>query len=369
MPGKSLPPPILTMKRDTYPKIFVLRSGAIGDSILSTPALAALRKGFPASHITLIGDPFSAPIFENSPDIDRLIAIDRKAMPMPVYVFRLLQLRLERPSLLIDMQGGARSAVQTALIGGARRIGWQSRQTRSFTYTDHATDRKNVHFVLRQAELLKPLGIPPTEGEGPLRLVLSASERAQGRHLLEETGCPPQKPYVILQATAGEHKRSLKQWQPERFAALADRLQRELGLAVALTGHGIDERPVIDQILAHAELPILDLFGKTSLRMFAALAAGSAMYIGCDTGPMHLAAAVGAPIVALFGPTDPVRWHPWTQSPYRVVRMALPCSPCDGITCAHDQECMMTLSVDTVFRAVEEVGLLDPVTNYCASIA
>ncbi|MDQ2731507.1 MAG: glycosyltransferase family 9 protein, partial [Armatimonadota bacterium] len=209
------------MKRIGNPSIFILRGGAIGDCILSTPAIAALRRSFPESHITLIGDPFSAPIFENSPDIDRLIALDRKTIPLPIYLAKLLRLRLERPALLVDLHGGARTAVQSALIGGRRRVGWQSRKTRSFVYTDHVADPKDVHFVLRQAALLEPLGVSLANEDKPPRLVLLDAERAQARRLLAEAGHPPQKPFVIMQATAGEYTRSLKQWPPERYASLA----------------------------------------------------------------------------------------------------------------------------------------------------
>ncbi|MCA1596630.1 MAG: glycosyltransferase family 9 protein, partial [Chloroflexi bacterium] len=113
------------MNKQQYKRIVVLRSGGLGDCMLATPALAALRKAFPDSHITLVGDPFSADVFVNSPDIDSLIAMDSKQMRPIDYARALWKLRRQRFSLLIDMHGNGRTFTQTLALGAPRRVGFE----------------------------------------------------------------------------------------------------------------------------------------------------------------------------------------------------------------------------------------------------
>ncbi|HET6383140.1 MAG TPA: glycosyltransferase family 9 protein, partial [Armatimonadota bacterium] len=129
------------MKEAQPTRIIVLRSGAVGDCILSTPALSALRRAYPSAHLTLLGDPFSADLFKGSPDIDRLIKLDPKVMRRREYLTALLRLRRERFSLLVDLHGNSRTFLQTLLIGGKRRLGFETRHSRSIVYTHRAPYR------------------------------------------------------------------------------------------------------------------------------------------------------------------------------------------------------------------------------------
>jgi len=345
------------MKEAQPTRIIVLRSGAVGDCILSTPALSALRRAYPSAHLTLLGDPFSADLFKGSPDIDRLIKLDPKVMRRREYLTALLRLRRERFSLLVDLHGNSRTFLQTLLIGGKRRLGFETRHSRSIVYTHRAPYRMDVHTVFRQLELLRPIGVtidPSNPTETSLCVTISESERREARALLDAAGLPIGHPYAVLHPGAGAGLR-LKQWRPDRFAAVAVRIQESLGLEMVVTGSGEGERPVVEQVMAAARRPMISLFNKTGLRTLAAVLEGAALYVGCDTGPMHLSAALGTPVVALFGPTDPVRWSPWSPTPWRVIRAGLPCSPCPGKICPYNVECMSSLEVDQVFEAAQEL--------------
>lgn len=188
----------------------------------------------------------------------------------------------------------------------------------------------------------------------PLRLFLTDAEREEASRLLETGELAPGSSYIVLHATAGSG-RHLKQWHAERFARVADRIQDELGLKVVISGMGQDEHPMVADIVAKVKRPVINLFGKTSVRVLSAIIEAARLYVGCDTGPMHLAAAVNTPIVALFGPTDPVQWRPWTLAPSRMIRAGLPCSPCPGKTCPYNVECMSSIEVEEVMQAVREL--------------
>ena len=342
------------MTKKTDNRIVVLRSGGLGDCMLATPALAALRRGFPDAHITLVGDPFSADVFVNSPDIDTLVAMDSKVMRQSDYARELWKLRQNRFSLLVDMHGNGRTFIQSLAIGAPRRVGFEvRRRIRRSAYTDRVPLRTDIHNVLRQISVLEPLGIS-CAGEPPLRLFLTEKERQDARQLLSENGVRSGRPFVVLHTTAGSG-RHLKQWTADRFALVADRISDELGAGIVVSGMGQDEYPMVEEILSKTRRPVVNLFGKTTVRGLSAIIEQAALYVGCDTGPMHLAAAVQTPIVALFGPTDPVQWRPWTPAPYRLIRAGLACSPCPGRTCDFDVECMRSIGVDQVMAAVTDI--------------
>jgi 3-deoxy-D-manno-octulosonic-acid transferase/heptosyltransferase-1 len=149
-----------------------------------------------------------------------------------------------------------------------------------------------------------------------------------------------------------------KLWDDAKFAALCDRIRTELGLGVILTG---GEAGPLERIRAGMKTPAVNLGGQTSLRELACLYRRAALVVSTDSGPMHLAAAVGTPVVALFGPTDPARTGPYGAG-HRVIRGALPCMPCLSKRC-DDPRCMREISVETVFAAVKEVSIERGLSN------
>jgi heptosyltransferase I len=272
-----------------------------------------------------------------------------------------VKLRRRRFDLLVDMHGNGRCLVQSLVIGAPRRLAFELRRSRNLAFSDTVPYRLDVHTVLRQAEVLKPVGVSlappgftPNPETAPLRLNLTEDEIAEARELLAAEGIAAGQPYLVMQVTSGGSN-ELKQWLPERFAAAADRIQDELDVRVVMGGQGEAERAIFEAVLSQTNRPVVNLFGRTTLRSMAALIYGADLYLGCDTGPMHLAAALGRPIVALFGPTDPGRWRPWSRAPVRLLRAGLSCSPCPGRVCSFNIECMRSLEVDGVMAAVREL--------------
>jgi len=143
-----------------------------------------------------------------------------------------------------------------------------------------------------------------------------------------------------------------KLWEPQRFASLADRIQKDLSLRVIFTGSGHD-RPSIDKIINNMVEKPINLAGQTSLKELAYLCSRCRLVVSTDTGPMHVAAAMGTPTVAIFGPTAPWRTGPYGNG-HRVVREELDCSPCFKKRCAH-LTCMKRITTEKIFEAVQKV--------------
>jgi heptosyltransferase-3 len=349
----------------------------MGDGVLMTPALRALRQGLASAEIHIVLERPLVPLFEKHPYIDRIHAIDKGVVNKISLAHKLRRLGFDG---VINFHGGPTSAWMTRTTGAKLRAG---RKIYRFSnlYTVHAPAPEEIftnavppHTVHIQASLVAALGIRVEDLSLHLEVSEAARKSVHGR--LGEIGIPLNG-YVVVQPTASFVS---KQWPVERFAELTRGVRKHTGRDVVLslpesprlgrkgpnrlwrmalrrgddhaTSRSIED---IRQKLA-GELPILS---GLPLNELAALLEGASLYIGNDSGPMHVAAALKTPVIGIFGSSDPKRWHPWGVK-QRTVWAGLECSPCHGKWCANPDRhaCLERIEVSTVLEAA--LDLLDP---------
>jgi len=373
--------------------ILIVKLSAIGDVIHTLPSLAALRRLWPDADITWVVEEAAADILHDHPDLNRVIVSGRKRwlrelrqgkVTKPLKEMRafLAELRSRKYDLVIDFHGLFKSAVIVLLSGGKRKLGYSSLQEGSgLFYTEKIPEEMGKHAVERYLDFVRYLargdkktclaGMPEFEiaiGENeenkvsellsrksfelsPLRQGDSANRMPAKPQTVETHGKnatlqQAQPPFIAVSPVAFWET---KLWEDGKFACLADRIQEELGVAVVLTGGDVEPLEKIRKLM---KTKALNLGGKTSLRELAALYKRAKIVVTTDSGPMHIAAAVGTPVVALFGPTDPARTGPYGPG-HRVIRAGLPCSPCFRKQCPQPR-CMTEIPVEEVFSAVRE---------------
>ncbi|HTL60174.1 MAG TPA: glycosyltransferase family 9 protein [Nitrospira sp.] len=344
--------------------ILIVKTSAIGDVIHTLPSLWSLRASFPAAHITWLVEESAADLVLGHPALNRVLVAPRKAWLNDLRAGRWLralsgfmrflrELRDTRYDLIIDFQGLMKSAMWVLLAKGSRKAGF-GRGMEHAEYSYLALNERvpavdmDQHAIDRSLQLLKSLGIPPAD----LRFTLpvTAQQESDAMRLLRHSGIQEQDRLVAVNPMA---RWSTKLWEPQSFAALADRLEGE-GIRVVFTG-GPSDGPALDEIERFVTRPLRRLDGKTSLTSLAAIYRRAHVVVTTDSGPMHLAAAVGTPVVALFGPTAPWRTGPYGAN-HLVIRADLACSPCFKKQCLttlyEERACMKRLTVDQVARAV-----------------
>lgn len=345
--------------------ILIVKTSAIGDVTHTLPALNALRRRYPEARITWLVEEAAAGLLVGHPALDRLLVSRRKhwakelgkgprrALAALGEAWRFLrQLRDTRYDLLIDFQGLLKSGVLVALARAERKVGFgrgMAHAEGSWLFLNErvpAVDM-NIHALDRELLLLKAIGIESPEVV--FALPITDAHRQRVETLLAEGGVDRSRPLLAINPQATW---PTKLWFPERFAELADRLSAQ-GWAVVFTGSPAD-REEIARIITAMGTPATNLAGMTTLLELAALYEMAAVVISTDTGPMHIAAATGTPVVAIFGSTAPWRTGPWGEQ-HRVVRVELPCSPCLKKNCPTERECMRGVSVEMVAAAVAEV--------------
>ncbi|MEO7002414.1 MAG: lipopolysaccharide heptosyltransferase II, partial [Ktedonobacterales bacterium] len=318
-------------------RILVVRVDLLGDTVLSTPAVRALRRAYPRATIDMLTLASSAAILAGDPDISRVIAFNPHVWRNPANWRRLRTwrealaflhtARSPRYDLAVSVSGDIGSIV-TRLTGARRRVGYAREAYRNFLTDPVPGGRYRIHqheaqYVLRLAEAAG--GIVEPGDEWPrLHVIPAARERAQV--LLHEgrltTGA--QGPVIALHA--GARNGQAKRWPARHWSTLIDRLVSELDALVVLTG-APNEASLADEITAHALQPALNLCGRTTLPELTALLSACDLVVSGDSGPMHIACAVRTPVVVLHGPTDPAISGP-TDPDAIIVRHALWCSPC-----------------------------------------
>src|SRR5207249_3228 len=332
--------------------ILVIKLRYIGDVLLATPVLRALRDRFPDAGLTMVVNRGTEDILKWNPDVNEVLVVDRGA---PGAQFRFLgELRRRRFDCVIDLTDGDRSAILARLSGALVRVGFnEEHRWRGLLYTSVvSTGQQVVHRIERDLEALRPLGIEPKVG--PLVLRTSSQDDEEGVALLreigpEESSTDGARPLVMMHPGA---RYWFKAWPAERFAELADRLTDACGCRV-LVGGDAHDKPVAEAIQARARSAPTVLAGRTTLLQLAAILKRCALFVGNDNGPMHMAAALGVPVVALFGPSDPLVWGPRGRR-LEVLYKGLDCRRCFHPTCYRGEEsCMKLITVDEVFAAAE----------------
>ena len=326
-------------------KILIRGVNWIGDAVMTLPAIRAIRKYYPQAHISLLVNPAVAPLFENSNDIDEIIIYEPVFREL-VGKLRLAKiLRKKRFSRAILLQNAFDAALIAFLARIPKRIGY-NRDRRGVLLTDpiqYTNQDRNVHHIHYYLNLLTAAGIGGAYSHPWLRMTLQ--ERLDSRSRLSELKRP------ILGINPGATFGSSKRWLPERFAEVAGWFIRETRGSVVILG-GKDDVTTGEEIYKQIPMNKLLLAGKTSLRELMALISECDVLVTNDSGPMHIAYAVGTPLAAIFGSTSPELTGPVGEG-HAVIRTKIDCSPCFERTCDKDYiRCMFGINSEDVYANI-----------------
>jgi heptosyltransferase-3 len=344
-------------------RVLVIKLRHHGDVLLSSPVFSVLKQYAPQAEIDALVYADTAPMLTLHPAISQVHLVDRNWKKQGVVgqfqaENRLFStLRAGKYDLIVHLTEHWRGAWLSRLLGARWAVGPQRsgsrRWKKSFThlYGQPRNDRR--HTVESNLDSLRRIGIYPTPEER--RLVLVPGREAEGRveEHLGQLGLAPGRFIHIHPAS----RWFFKCWPANRMAELIRRLQAD-GEAVVLTAApSKDEEAMVEAIQSRLETPVASLAGKLNLKELAALSARAKLFIGVDSAPMHIAAAVGTPTVALFGPSGDQQWGPWGV-PFRVVASDRhPCRPCgiDGCGGGKVSDCLVSLGSETVYAAAREL--------------
>ena len=331
MAGCSTPEPL------SRRQIVFVRTDRLGETLLALPAIHALRQAFPDARLTLMLHPSLQELFAGHPDVDEVVPEPAGAGPWWRHAWRVSRLwRSWHPEIIILANPKKAYHLGAWLAGIPRRVGYDRKWGRLLTH--RLQDRKPLgerHEVEYNLELIHTLGISVPPAPAPW-LPVSPQEASSLSQRLEQLGVPVSSRLIAVHPwTSNPHK----QWPVDRFRALIQRLAQEAGLAIVVIG-GREEQAQAPEVLAGGRDTgrVLNLVGRCSLRELAALCQQVRVVVSNDSGPIHVAAAVGTPVVALFGTGEagshPRRWGPWGE----------------GHTVIHQP--LEAITVDEVVRAV-----------------
>jgi 3-deoxy-D-manno-octulosonic-acid transferase/heptosyltransferase-1 len=346
--------------RNGKPKILIVKLSAIGDVVHTLPALNALRAFYPRAHIAWLVEAAAAGMVVGHPALDRVLISERKAWEQTIrhgqpaaglrQALRFIRsLRDTRYDMILDYQAALKGAALIALARGRRKIGFgpgMEHQECSYWFLNERVPMVDMetHALDRGLMLLRSIGVPA--GRVEYRIPVDGAPARRARLLAGGAGRSGSGVPVAINPVA---LWETKLWLPERFSALADRLIEEHGAHIFFTG-GRGDRPLIERIIAGMRHTAVNLAGATTLIELAALYDRMALVVSTDTGPMHIAAAMGTPVIALFGPTAEWRTGPYGAI-HQVVSAQLDCRPCFRRHCDHCT-CMRSISVDHVMEKV-----------------
>lgn len=341
-------------------RVLLLRLERIGDLLMTHEAITLARRLWPAAEIDLAVGSWNAPLARLIPEVSSLHVLDvpwlareGTGLAWPALIARARAWRSRGYDLVINFEPDIRSNFLAWQSGAPRRAGYWTAGGGAFL-TDALAYDPAAHVAANARQLLahldaRALSLPPLSP----RLVVDASSEATVATTL--SGVPSTHRLIGLHVSGG---RESKQWHLARFAEVGRRLAQERDVTLVLTG-GPGDRPLVDRVKADlGSTPVIDTAGALDLPASAALLSRLTMLITGDTGPMHLAASVGTPVIALFGPSDPRRYGPLATH-QQILRVQLPCSPCGQVRLppercrGHVPDCMDGITVAAVVDAAQ----------------
>ena len=335
-------------------RVLIIKPSSLGDIIHALPVASAIKAAYPDVRIDWVAGKGYEEILSGNPDVDRVITFDRGMMDGAGKLGRLAafvrELRRERYDAVIDLQGLLRSGLMTFACRGGRSIGFaNAREGAAWFYTDRVVvPDEDMHSVERYLLVLDRLGIERDVRDKPdFRVVTGPDDEARADSLLEELGIG-NRGFVAIGPSA---RWASKRWPAANFVRLANTVLAGTGVPCVFVGTKADAG-----LLDGSGETLLPgnaaAFGRTTIKGLAALLKRAALMVTNDSGPMHIAAAVGTPVVALFGPTDPARTGPYGM--HTVLRSGCDCSPCFKKSC-DTVKCLTDISVEGVCKAVADM--------------
>ena len=352
--------------RHQFSRILLVRLRQIGDVAFTTPAVHALRQRFPSAHLSYLVEPAAAPIVVNNPHLNQVIVAPRAGGVRGLLGDLALgrRLRAERYDLAIDFHGGPRASLLTWLSGAPERLGYDV-QGRGWMYTRRIARPRELrprHSVENQWDLLAPLGVaPPDRAAFPMEMRADPAAAAAVADRLTHAGVADEDRVVVIHVSAGN---PFRRWPAAHFVDLTVSLAAGDPRRRVIITSGPSEGDAAGRVIAGARARLggrraaqVLSCGEFSLVELRALLDRASLYIGGDSGPLHIAATTAVPIVGLYGPTLPIRSAPWrddaciTES---VDAGELPCRPCDQRVCEPgDFRCLTSIKPAQVCEAAE----------------
>jgi heptosyltransferase-3 len=352
------PQPLAPARWDwsTVQRVLVVRLRSIGDTVLVTPSLFALRRFLPGAQIDILLEDWVAPVLDGSGLVDRVIAIPRDSTTARARVAR--ELRATHYDVVYNLHGGTTATLLTRATGAKYRVGFEHYQYARLH--NHAApssldiwQRPKLHSVEQQLALIGWTGVPVTDRpatklavtESALRSV-SAKLRAAGFENFDKG-----EPFAVVHPAAAFET---KQWATEKFARVAEELSARGLTPVAIVTP--KEKQLAESLVNQSSARVIALT-DLSLPEVTALASRARLFVGNDSGIAHIATAAGAPCVVVFGSSNVAHWRPWTTRANDVVLEEMPCQPCHGYFCAEFErpECILRVPVERVVGAIDRV--------------
>jgi ADP-heptose:LPS heptosyltransferase len=337
-------------------RVLVVRLRSIGDTVLTTPSLFALRRFLPNTQIDILLEDWVAPVLDGSSLVDRVIAIPRESKSARARIAR--ELRAARYDVVYNLHGGTTATFLTRATGAKYRVGFSNYQyARLHNHVAPSPleiwKRATLHSVEQQLALIGWTGVPVTDRPAT-KLAVTESALASVSEKLRAAGLDHSnvsRSFAVIHPTAAF---DTKQWATEKFARVTERLiERGLTPIVIVSPQ---EVATLKLLTNHTSVPFVGL-SDLSLPEVTALTSRARLFIGNDSGIAHIAAAAGAPCVLIFGSSNRNHWRPWTTQPNEIVFEEMACQPCHGYFCAEfDQpECILRVPIERVVSAIDRV--------------
>jgi lipopolysaccharide heptosyltransferase II len=332
-------------------KVLFVRLRSIGDTVLATSAVNALRRFLPDAQIDILVEDWVAPVLAEHPSLSRVISLERNSLGARARIAR--EIRASGYEVVYNLHGGTTSTFLTRASGARHRVGYRSYQyaklhNHQAPSASFLWGQEKTHSVEQQLALLGWTGVPVTDRPAT-QLAIPQPAAFVIEERLRDAKLEGKRLALIHPAAAF----ATKQWAAENFARVVEYLEKAGFSSVAIVGPGQDK--VLDELQKNCSAPITTF--NLSLPEVSALASRAVLFVGNDSGIAHMAAAVGTPSVVIFGSSNIAHWRPWSRAESEVVFEEMPCQPCHGYFCEQFEqpECILRVPVNRVTAAIDRV--------------
>ncbi len=334
-------------------RVLVVRLRSIGDTVLATPSLIALKRFLPDAQIDILLEDWVAPLLDGFDSVDNVLSVGKASAERMKMAW---QIRRNKYDVVFNLHGGTTGTFFTFASGSKHRVGYSKYQC-SFLYNHLISSsadfwrQKVTHSAEQQLALLGFVGVPVEDRPKSRLAITDLALNSVNKRLEQSTIRNPQSGFALFHPVAAF---ATKIWAVENFARTAEFLSEKGIQTVAIAAR--NETAILERLVAESNVPVTT-FNGLSLQEITAVAAHAELFVGNDSGIAHIAAAVNTPSVVIFGSSNRDHWRPWTDAPNEIVYEEFPCQPCPGYVCSEfgEPKCILSVRSESVFDAIDNI--------------